>query len=96
MRKISSLEIVTFHKADSPREFIRRCCDLVQDGFTPYGKPYTHGEYLLRDFVKYEYFPAGDEEYEDDEYEDDEDEEEEEVIQHPWETEDFFTEIGDI
>ena len=94
MRKISELEIVSFHKDNDPDDYTRICSRLVVDGYTPYGKVYTHGGYLMRDFVKYEYFPADDEEY-NVEFEDDENDGE--VIQeHPWEEQDFFTEVGDL
>lgn len=93
MRKISELEIVAFHKASSPNDYTRMCSRLVGAGYTPYGKVYTHGDYLMRDFVQYEYFPADDEEY----MEFEENENDGEVIQeHPWEEQDFFTEVGDI
>jgi hypothetical protein len=55
MRRISHLEIVVHSENYSPSDYTDMCSHLVGDGYTPYGKPYFHGEYLMREFVKYEY-----------------------------------------
>jgi hypothetical protein len=55
MRRISHMEIAILSDNSSPSGYTDTCSHLVGDGYTPYGKPYIHGEYLMREFVKYEY-----------------------------------------
>lgn len=77
------MEVAALHNSNDPHEYARMCRRLVENGFTPYGKPYTHGSYLIREFVKYEYdIVEPDFEFEEDE--------EVNTNGDPWEDHDFF------
>lgn len=90
MRKITEMVVVTFSPSGSIHDYKRGCNRLVTEGFTPYGKPYTSGSVLFREFVKYEYIPPAEpEEWEEDVME------EQVVPEDPWETHDFFEDIDD-
>ena len=64
--------------------YAHECGLAVMEGFVPYGSPYQSGDDCVREFVKYEYDPMEEDEWDDDE---------EDEPQQPFETEDFFRDI---
>jgi hypothetical protein len=90
MRVISEMATAVLHSANSARDYTERCSHLVRQGFTPYGKPYKHGDYLIREFVKYSYTPVDEPRFEWEEEAD----EGTMVPEDPWETHDYFESIN--
>ena len=84
-RRITDMRIISAASGDS-FQYGQSARQLVDDGFQPYGQPYTNGSRVFREFVKYEYIDDYDEDLYDEEDTTDRD-------GRPWENVDFFEDI---